>query len=90
MLLTPSIFNSIPDGEVFQIIITKLQTVHDPFNATLKFLCKKGGGNDWAIYYGLAHTPDYVIATHGDKVTTPKCIQEICPCDPEILKLYRH
>lgn len=89
-ILTKTVFDEIPDGEVFKIITTNLQTVHKPFKTTLKFLCKKGHGNDWAIYYGLQYTPDYVLATSGDKVTSEKCIQEICPCDPEVLARYRY
>lgn len=90
VFLTKEVFDRIPDGEVFKVVITKIQTVHDPMNAKLKFLCKKGHGNDWAIYYSHSHIEDYVVASNGDKVMSVKCIQEICPCDPEVLKLYRH
>lgn len=89
-VLTKKVFEEIPDGEVFKIVTTKLQTVHDPFKSNLKFLCKKGHANDWAIYYGLSYTPEYAIASNGDKVMTERCIMQICPCDPEVLSRYRY
>jgi hypothetical protein len=81
-------YNSVPNGDVFKTVTTKIQNVHDPGKSLLKFLCKKSEG-DWAIYYDHAHIPDYVIATTGMKVKTKECIQQICPCSPEVLELYR-
>ena len=91
MVLNIRIFNEeIQHGEVFKVVVTKIHSVHEPFKAELKFVCKKGGGNDWAIYAGKSDQSVEWIKAHGQKVTSERNIQGICPCTPDVLELYRY
>lgn len=79
-------FMKIADGEVFRTVTTMIDTIsYEP----MTFVCKKGSGNDWAIYY---HYPDKTIpfiCKVGMKVRDEAAIQSICPCSKEVLSLYR-
>lgn len=88
-VLTRQQFALIPAGTVFKIVTTCLQSIEQPMKKTLKFICKKGKANDWAIYYGEQSLHDYQISITGNKVRSYEHIQEICPCTPEVLSLYR-
>jgi hypothetical protein len=91
MQLTKEIFEQIKPGEMFRIVITRIQRMHEPMKETLKFVCVKGGlGIDWAIYVQRPDWSDGDIADTGDKVQSEDIIRSICPCDDEIYGLYRH
>jgi hypothetical protein len=90
LILTKELFDKIQPGEVFRIITTNLQNVDDSFNTYLKFVCKKGEGYDWAIYCHKPEKSDLYITTYGNKVRGLETILSICPCDDDVLKLYRH
>lgn len=91
MELTKEIFDVIEDDEIFKIVITRLQTVYEPFRETLKFVCKKDtSGLYWAIYAGRPHQSDEDIKLHGDKVKMEANIRGLCPCSDEIFSLYRY
>lgn len=90
MQITKEIFKEIHPGEIFRVVTTRIQNVSDPMTTTLTFACVKGkSALDWAIYAarGTAHPDD--VARYGDKVTSPENIRSICPCDDEVLELYR-
>jgi len=86
-------FQKIPAGEVFRVVTTKYHTILSDGAGNwpeLKFVCKKGQVDDWAIY---CHLPIYNaewIKEHGDKVKTDVNILSIFPCDPETLNHYRY
>lgn len=87
--LTNELFQKIGDGEIFRTVITNIQNVHESFVTTLKFVCKKGDGADWAIYCHTPNNSDVWIAMYGDKVRGEETIRSICPCDDETFELYR-
>jgi|SRR5215510_10408507 len=90
MQLTKEIFDRIGAGEIFRIVITRLQNIHEPLKETLKFVCVKGNsGLDWAIYCGNPFNHDDDVARQGDKIFQKVNITNICPCDDEVLALYR-
>jgi hypothetical protein len=90
MLITKAIFDKMDPGEIFRVVITKYQAIHEPKKLTLKFVCIKGrSGMDWAIYSGYEETPATVIAKIGQKVFNPENAQSIAGCDDEVLALYR-
>ena len=90
MQITKEIFDQIKPGEIYRVITTKIQGVHDPFQAELTFVCVKGkAGIDWAIYAGHSGGQPADIARYGDKVTSEANIRNICPCDDEVFLLYR-
>lgn len=90
LFLDRDLFDSFSEGESMKIVITRIQTVHRPFELEFKFVAVKGGADDWAIYCHLPiHHSDF-IKTNGDKVQGKALIQSLCPCTPEILARYRH
>lgn len=90
MQLTKAVFDKILPGEIFKVVTTRLQTMHEPLKATLKFVCVKGrSGLDWAIYAGTPGAHEADIARYGDKVSDEAHILSLCPCDVEVFALYR-
>lgn len=96
MILTREILDLIPVGTIFKVVVTSLQSEVNPLESDLAFVCCKGGGNDWGIYYGYfaANYPyqDQIqrIRSGGEKLTTDAKIKEICPCDENAMQAYRY
>lgn len=55
----------------------------------LKWIAKKGFGNDWAIYIHWAHKSEEWIERHGDKVRSEDNIKKLTPCDKAVFEKYR-
>lgn len=91
MQLTMELFNLILPGEIFKVVTTKIQNIHQPMIAELTFVCKKGSSDfpSWAIYCHYSHRGIGFIENNGDKVFGEENIQSICPCDPDVLAIYR-
>ena len=90
MLLTLEMFEAMPNGEIFRIVTTKIQNVHEPLKAELTFICKKAdSGHDWAIYGHFSDKEISFIASQGDKVFTEREIRDICPCTDDVYAKYR-
>lgn len=90
MQITKAIFDKIAPGEIFKVVTTKLQTIQEPFKATLKFVCVKNrSGYDWVIYVGTPAAHEADIARYGDMVHDRETILSMCPCDEEVFALYR-
>ncbi|KKM16266.1 hypothetical protein LCGC14_1687620 [marine sediment metagenome] len=93
IMLTFDIFKLYPDGEIFDEGV--LPNSPDGLFMTessgrLKWIAKKGCGNDWAIY---CHRPDKSsdwIAQHGDKVRYEDNIRRCVSCEDSVFNLYRH
>lgn len=90
--MTQQEFPQIPDGEIFATgVLPNSQEgifmTRDGGN--LRWIAKKGHGNDWTIYCSWDyHGVDY-IKTNGDKVTSDANILKCLPgCEP-ILPLFR-
>lgn len=91
MEITKKVFDQIDNGEIFRVVITRIQRFHEPYDRTLKFVCVKGAiGIDWAIYAGSEENTNEQLKVLGDKVSSPDIIRSICPCDDEIFNLYRY
>lgn len=97
-MLTKTILSEIKPSEIFRVVTTRVQAVHDIMHTTLKFVCVKGKADgedpdglaqDWAIYAGRPEQDDIDIARYGDKVHGFTTIQSICPCDESAYELYR-
>jgi hypothetical protein len=79
-------------------IIAKGETVNSPdgvymtdqnIGAPLKFVAKRGGFRDWAIYVDWAYKSDEDVLKMGQKVFGNEHIKKLVPCDEEALKMYR-
>lgn len=91
MQINKAIFDQIKPGEIFRVVTTKYQNVHDPLNTELTFACVKGKtGLDWAIYAARAGSIPDDIARYGDKVRDKVNIRSLSDCDDEVLELYRY
>jgi hypothetical protein len=90
MQITRAIFDEIAPGEIFRVVTTRLQNFQDSMTKTLTFVCLKDkSGCDWVIYAGNAGAHPADIARYGAKVSDKQNIQSICPCDEEVMELYR-
>ena len=61
----------------------------------VRWVAVRGGAPDWAIYfapqpaeYSARHSREWV-KTNGDKITEANLIQNLVPCDKEVLQRYR-
>jgi len=91
-MLTIEKFNEMPDGEIFgKGIVTDNPEGVNMTNSgdKLKWVAKKGGGDDWAIYIHQADSSTDYIKRYGDKVKGESNILKLIPCDKEVLKKYR-
>lgn len=55
----------------------------------LRWIAKKGFGNDWAIYCHWNKFSDETIARMGQKVASNDNIEKLVPCTIEMLNRYR-
>lgn len=55
----------------------------------LRWVAKRGGYHDWAIYIHFAYNNEEYIKTNGDKVTGEDNIKKLVPCDNEAYEMYR-
>jgi hypothetical protein len=56
----------------------------------LKWVAKRGGIHDWAIYIHWADNDYEYVKCHGDKITYEKEIKKLVPCDHDAFKMYRY
>lgn len=94
MQITKAIFDQIAPGEIFRIVTTRIQDIYEPMDISLTFVCVKAKNDHegtflWAIYSGKGGAHPNDIARYGDKVRDKENILSICPCDEEVLSLYR-
>ena len=90
--MTKEQFDLIPNGNVFAtgvlpnspegIFMTRDE-------GELRWVAKKGYGNDWAVYCHWSSRSIEWIAAEGDKVQTEEYIKRCVPCTSEVMKLYR-
>ena len=91
-MLTIEEFKIIPDGEVFKTGLTTDNS--EGANMTnsgneLRWIAKKGWGDDWGIYIHWSHHSLEYIKTSGDKVNDKSNIVKLVPCTDEVLSKYR-
>ncbi len=92
-MITEQEFNDIPNGQIFAMGI--LPNSPDGIFITrtggnIKWIAKKGYGDDWAIYCHWSFTSDEFIERNGDKVTTELYIKRCVECDDTVFKKYRY
>lgn len=56
----------------------------------IRWIAKRGQGEDWCIYCAWAEWPVEEIARTGQKVVIKENILKLVPCDDQALALYRH
>jgi len=92
-MLTIEDFNAIPDGKVFlrgELPDSRLGLHMAGSGQQLRFVAKKGYGNDWAVYCHFSNKDWEYIEQHGDKVSIKYNILRALPCTEEVFKLYRY
>lgn len=90
-MMTIEIFNKIPPGATLRVVFTRFQRVEPRYRGTLIFVATKGFApeGDWAIYFAPESEGIGFAKTNGDKVTMPENIQDIFPCDEQVMARYR-
>ena len=91
-MLDIRMLNDMPDNCIFATGLTTdtPEGINlDNTGRKLRWLAKKGGGNDWKIYVAVDGFPIHIIVQHGMKVTDENTIKKLVPCDEEVYKLYR-
>ena len=95
MIMTLTELESIPSGAVF----AEGTTTNDPEGVymtdhrrgdKLKWVAKKGGILDWAIYCDWAEATREHCISNGQKVTSRDNIRKLVPCTDEMMKVYRY
>ena len=84
--LTLQRLKDLPDSSIFATGLTTNMRLYD---GEVRWVAKRGGIHDWAIYYHLSSNSDEYVASHGDKMFTEAVIRELVPCDDEAYKMYR-
>lgn len=82
-MMTLAEFQQLPPGEAF--------ASGEAFQHArlVRWIAVKGWGDDWAVYVGpYTHGLDEIRA-RGDKVFLPATIQQLVPCEPDVLRRYR-
>jgi len=91
-MVTTDDFNKIPYGEIFDrgIATDNAEGINMTGSGNkLKWIAKKGGGNDWAIYLHFAgHNEDF-IREHGQKITDKDIVRKLIVCDDQMMEKYR-
>ena len=59
-------------------------------NRELRWVAKRGGIHDWAIYCHFSDKSVEWILRQGDKVCDKRHIQKLVPCDDEAFAMYRY
>lgn len=93
--MTKEEFDALPRGEVFATGTFPnspegLYMTNTREGDTLRWVAKKGYGNDWAVYcHWSEHSVEWVTE-HGDKVHNELHIRKCVPCTKEVFSLYRY
>ena len=56
----------------------------------IKWIAKRGGYPDWAIYYGQAFNSYDYITKYGQKIINREIITSLIPCTSQALDIYRY
>lgn len=88
-------FNSMPAGEVFvkgevENSPNGIFMTNNKQGEMLKWVAKKGHGNDWCIYCHWSESGYDFVMTNGDKVTSEVNIRKLVPCTDEVFESYRY
>lgn len=92
-MLTIEKFNEVPNGAIIAMGISPNSedgTFMTNSGGELRWVAKKGYGNDWAVYCYWSHASIEYVMQHGDKVTSESNIKKCVPCTDEVFNLYRY
>lgn len=84
MKFTTKELKLVPLREIFR---TGFDTIN---NMEVRWVAKKGGIEDWAIYYGPRDWSEDRIAMEGDKVYSEEDIRRLLQPTAKMLSLYRY
>lgn len=87
MILTLQKLKDLLPGEVFATGELLEQRLH---NKQIRWVAKRGGYHDWAIYYNTADKSQEEVLKNGEKVTTESVIKKLVECDEQAFKMYRY
>jgi len=83
-IITLKDFLNIPFGEEFAS-----GKIFSEDAILFKWIAKKGGGNDWAIYFGSPNTSFEEIAMYGLKMYDMEEAKKLVNCTDEVIERYR-
>lgn len=89
-------FTKIPAGKIFatgvlpNTPIGLYMTEFKKGDNNLRWIAKKGHGEDWTIYCDWEGSSEDYIAKHGQKVETELNIQKCIDIDRDVLSRYRY
>lgn len=86
-MLDLRMLDDMPPGTCFATGVIIDTSIHR--GGPIRWAAKRGGINDWAIYYHHEHTPLEEVLSNGDKVYHNDNIRNLVPCDEEALARYR-
>ena len=86
-MLDMKMLEAMPAHTIFASGITNLTRL---WKDDVRWVAKKGGVVDWAIYYHKAEYDMEYVAAYGDKCFTKEVIRELVPCTDNAFKRYRY
>ena len=92
-MMTIEVFNKIVSGTVFAtgVLPNSPEGLYmTNSGGELRWIAKKGYGDDWAIYCHWSYNDEEWIKEHADKVISETHIKRCVPCDDEVFKKYRY
>lgn len=91
-MITIAEFNAIPYGEIFDrgTATDNAEGINmtDSGNV-LKWIAKKGGGDDWNIYVHFDGHDEAFIKKHGQKISDKDNVRKLITCDDQMMAKYR-
>lgn len=80
---------SLAEFEAEEMIATGVVTEPQLAASPIRWVAIKGRANDWAVYYHFENMGIEHATTQGEKVIDANLIQNLVPCDREVLNRYR-
>lgn len=87
-MLDMEMLEAIPAHTIFTSKVVNDPRLHK--GGAIRWVAKKGGIVDWAIYYHKSKFDMEYVASYGDKCFTKKLIRELVPCTDEVFERYRY
>ena len=81
---------NLKDMEAGTIIAQGVGLYPELHKQPVKWVAKRGGIYDWAIYFEHPNMIAEYVTAHGDKVRNKDIIKQLVPCDNEAFKMYRY
>ena len=86
-MLDKKMLEDMPSGTIFATGIRFDNRLYK--DGEIRWIAKRGGVYDWAIYYHHSGLSIEVVSMTGDKCFTEEIIRDLVPCDDEAFALYR-